>query len=173
MSSIKRKTRIFTDGACSDNPGPGGWASVFIKSTEIHKLTGYELHTTNNRMELRAVVEVLRKISVAAKRSIADTDFEISSDSAYVINAVNNNWITKWKLNNWKTTKLDDVKNRDLWEKFCEYRQIIEANHGNLIFIKVKGHAGNSFNELVDKLAKEEVLKAKAEIKKQKEGANK
>ena len=156
------KVRIFTDGACSENPGPGGWAVVFNTASKCRTISGNEKLTTNNRMELRAVIEALKKIvAKEAKLKMSNFTYEIYSDSAYVVNTINNHWIEAWQKNNWQTTKREDVKNRDLWEEFNELR--IKANKLGVCIklIKVKGHSGNTFNELVDKLAKEESLRAR------------
>ena len=153
------KIRIFTDGACSENPGPGGWAVVFNSADKCKTFSGNEQLTTNNRMELKAVIESFKKI--LSKRSKDNIEFELYSDSAYVVNSINNGWIEKWKQNNWRTTKLDDVKNRDLWEEFSHLYEEIQSLNIPIKIIKIKGHAGNTFNELVDKLAKEESIKAK------------
>ena len=156
------KVRIFTDGACSENPGPGGWAVVFNTASECHTISGNEKLTTNNRMELRAVIEAFKRIIAKEKKlKMSDFTYEIYSDSAYVVNTINNHWIEAWQKNNWQTTKREDVKNRDLWEEFSKLRK--EARQLGILIdlIKVKGHSGNTFNELVDKLAKEESIKAK------------
>lgn len=154
------KVRIFTDGACSENPGPGGWAAVFNTASRCKTISGNEQLTTNNRMELRAVIEVFRIILNKSKPKNKN-EYEIYSDSAYVVNTINNNWLEAWKKNNWQTTKNEDVKNRDLWEEFSKLRDEIN-NLGICITLnKVKGHSGNTFNELVDKLAKEESMKVK------------
>lgn len=154
------KVRIFTDGACSENPGPGGWAVVFNTTSKCYTISGNEQLTTNNRMELRAVIEAFKKI-VNKKNHKPNTQYDIYSDSAYVVNTINNNWIEAWQKNNWQTTKHEDVKNKDLWEEFSELRAKARVL-GLLITInKIKGHSGNTFNELVDKLAKEESMKAK------------
>lgn len=152
------RVRIFTDGACSENPGPGGWAAVFNTTSKCLTISGNEKLTTNNRMELKAVVEVFRKI-VKMKRN--DVQYDIFSDSAYVVNTINNNWLEVWQRNNWQTTKHEDVKNKDLWEEFNALR--VKANTLGICITlnKVKGHSGNTFNELVDKLAREESMKAK------------
>lgn len=152
------KVRIFTDGACSENPGPGGWAAVFNTESKCYYISGNEIETTNNRMELKAVIEAFRNILEKAK---VTNEFEIFSDSAYVVNAINNHWIEVWQKNNWKTTKGDNVKNRDLWEEFSKVRKEVLQRGINVTIIKIKGHAGNSFNELVDKIAREESMKAK------------
>lgn len=163
----KLKIRIFTDGACSENPGPGGWASIFNSCEKCTTYSGYEKYTTNNRMELKAVVESLKQaLNLKDTIDVEDVEFELYSDSAYVVNAINNKWIEKWKLNDWKTTKLDDVKNKDLWEEFCFNRNKARSLGIYIKFIKIKGHSGNSFNEMVDKLAKEGVIKAKEEVAK-------
>ncbi len=158
------KIRIFTDGACSENPGPGGWAAVFNTNNRCTTIKGHEVETTNNRMELKAVVESFRKI--LSKRVKENVEFELYSDSAYVVNAINNHWIDKWQQNDWKTTKNDDVKNKDLWEELCVLKNKARSLGIYVNIIKIKGHSGNTFNELVDKLAKEETLKAKAELAK-------
>lgn len=156
------KVRIFTDGACSENPGPGGWAVVFNSASKCHTISGNEKLTTNNRMELRAVIEAFKRIIAKEKKlKMSDFTYEIYSDSAYVVNTINSHWIEAWQKNNWQTTKREDVKNRDLWEEFSKLRK--EARQLGILIdlIKVKGHSGNTFNELVDKLAKEESIKAK------------
>ena len=153
------KTRIFTDGACSCNPGPGGWAAIFNRSESAETFSGNETLTTNNRMELTAATQAVIQICRIKPNKV--DDFEIYSDSAYVINAVNNEWISKWKLNDWKTTKGEDVKNKDLWEQLCKYLNILKKNDITISFIKVKGHSGNCFNEMADKVAVEESNKAK------------
>lgn len=156
------KIRIFTDGSCSENPGPGGWAAVFNTENKCDIIKGNEQSTTNNRMELKAVVESLKKIlSYNSEKNIEGIEFELYSDSAYVVNAINNCWIDKWFKNNWKTTKDDNVKNKDLWSEFFFLRNKVRASGIYVKVIKIKGHAGNTFNELVDKLAREETLKAK------------
>lgn len=153
------RVRIFTDGACSENPGPGGWAVVFNTENKCHTFSGNEQSTTNNRMELRAVIEAFRKILEKSKKP--DNLFELFSDSAYVVNAINSHWVEVWQKNNWKTSKCEDVKNKDLWEEFIKLRSEVNAKGIHVSIVKIKGHAGNTFNELVDKLAKEESMKAK------------
>ena len=154
------KIRIFTDGACSENPGPGGWAAVFNSEDKCKMISGNESMTTNNRMELKAVIESFKKI-LSRFRTRRDIQFELYSDSAYVVNSINNGWIEKWQKNNWKTTKDEDVKNRDLWEQFVILHDTIKSVGIDVKIIKIKGHTGNTFNELVDKMAKEESMKAK------------
>lgn len=155
------KVRIFTDGACSENPGPGGWAAVFNTPDKCYTISGNEQSTTNNRMELMAVIQTLKKILRIERSKIKHHEYEIHSDSAYVVNTINNHWIETWRANDWKTTKKEDVKNRDLWEEFSSAGHKLAELGISIVLIKIKGHAGNTFNELVDKLAKEESMKAK------------
>ena len=156
------KVRIFTDGACSENPGPGGWAAVFNTSDKCYTISGNEQLTTNNRMELRAVIETYKKIiRLFKKNQRRDIEYDIYSDSAYVVNTINRNWLEVWQTNNWQTTKGDDVKNKDLWQEFNELRFTTMRLGIGVTLNKIKGHSGNTFNELVDKLAKEESMKAK------------
>ncbi len=160
------RVRIYTDGACSENPGPGGWAAVFNTPSKCQSFSGNEQLTTNNRMELRAVIEAFKRI-VRMESQFCEPrhEYEIYSDSAYVVNTINNRWIETWRANHWKTTKREDVKNRDLWEEFSNLRAQANKLGVNVVLIKIKGHAGNTFNELVDKLAKEESMKAKENIR--------
>lgn len=155
------KIRIFTDGACSENPGPGGWAVVLNTAHRCYTFSGNEQLTTNNRMELRAVIEAFKLIISKESKFRYRHEYDIYSDSAYVVNTINNHWIEVWKKNNWQTTKHDDVKNKDLWEKFDALRIKAKALGISITLNKVKGHSGNTFNELVDKLARAETLKAK------------
>lgn len=157
------KLRIFTDGACSDNPGPGGWAAIINLKEGYTVLKGYEINTTNNKMELMAVVKALSKIM---KEPIDGFNkekdkVEIHSDSAYVVNAINDKWTVKWKLNGWKTTKGKDVKNRELWEELMSLLMAFESNGVKISFVKVKGHDGNALNEMADKVARSQVEEAK------------
>lgn len=158
------KLRIFTDGACSENPGPGGWAVVINTPTKCYTFSGNEKITTNNRMELKAVIEAFKRI-VAKERFFKNPKYEydIYSDSAYVVNTINNHWIEAWQKNNWQTTKHEDVKNRDLWEEFSKLNAKATTLGICITLNKIKGHSGNTFNELVDKLAKEESMKAKVD----------
>lgn len=151
------RIRIYTDGACSGNPGPGGWAMVVNTEDQCKHYSGHDTSTTNNRMELMAVVQCLKRIlEHGSKKNV----YEVYSDSTYVVNSINNKWLDRWKISGWKTKKGEDIKNRDLWEKADHYlTEVINAGQ-RVKFIKVKGHAGNTFNELVDKLAKEESNKA-------------
>ena len=155
------KVRIYTDGACSENPGPGGWAVVFNTASKCRTFSGNEKDTTNNRMELKAAIEAFKRIVYKGHPEI---EYDIYSDSAYVVNTINNCWIDAWKKNNWQTTKCEDVKNKDLWQELDMLRTEAKRLGICITFNKVKGHSGNTFNELVDKLARAESMKAKEGI---------
>lgn len=155
------KVRIYTDGACSENPGPGGWAAVFNTASKCRTISGNEKNTTNNRMELKAVIEAFKRI---LKSENTEAQYDIYSDSAYVVNTINNHWIEAWKKNNWQTTKHEDVKNKDLWEEFDALKTKAKMLGICVTLNKIKGHSGNTFNELVDKLARAESMKAKEGI---------
>ena len=164
----KMKLRIFTDGACSGNPGPGGWAALFALPTGNKIISGCEEETTNNKMELLAVAKALTEVIDGEwdsdKRIIDDyNEIEIHSDSAYVVNAINKNWLSAWSMNGWKTTRGEQVKNGELWFAVKEY--LVQAKCEGIVisFVKVKGHSGNLFNEMVDKRARLESLRAKKE----------
>ncbi|MEM9705364.1 MAG: ribonuclease HI [Pseudomonadota bacterium] len=134
-------TEIYTDGACSGNPGPGGWGVYIINGEATEELFGGEPETTNNRMELMAAIEALR--ATEAEKAIT-----LYTDSTYVKNGVTE-WITGWKRNGWKTASKKPVKNQDLW------RALDEATTGREIDWKwVKGHAGDPGNEKADELAR-------------------
>ena len=155
---IKMDIKVYTDGACSGNPGPGGWAALLLikKGEKKDKilLKGGEKHTTNNRMELLAVIESMKFIH----KNIAQVaNIEIYSDSAYVINPINNGWLKGWARNGWVTTKRTDIVNKDLWLEFIATDDELNKSR----FIKVKGHNGDKFNEYVDKAAVNECNKYK------------
>lgn len=151
------KVKMYTDGACSGNPGPGGWAVVVNTSNECKRYCGGEPVTTNNRMELTAVIHCLEIILDTKDKSV---QFEIYSDSAYVVNAINNGWIECWNDSGWKTKQNDQVKNQDLWKRAYEYIKKIRESGQNVAIVKIKGHSGNTFNELCDKLAKDAIKMA-------------
>lgn len=154
--------RIFTDGACSNNPGPGGWGAVFYKDTKQEIISGHEVETTNNRMELMAIVKALEKIK--KEEYLYYKEFEIYSDSAYVVNAINYGWLSKWSLNNWVTTKGEEIKNQDLWKRYLKLNGYLIHKGINVRLIKIKGHNNNAFNDHVDEIAKAEVKLARREI---------
>ena len=137
-----KKVTIYTDGACSGNPGKGGWGAILIYGDAVKEISGGEDNTTNNRMELKAVIEGLKALK-------SSCDVEIYSDSAYVVNAFTQKWIDNWIKNNWKTADKKSVKNVDLWQELL----VLIKTH-NVTFKKVKGHSDNELNERCDKLAK-------------------
>ncbi len=142
-----KNIEIYTDGACSGNPGPGGYGIV-LKYNNIQKeYSGYAEQTTNNRMELTAVIEALKLLKEPC-------NVTLYSDSAYTLNAFLLGWIDSWLLNNWKTALKKPVLNVDLWKELIELK-----NKHNITWVKVKGHADNELNNLCDKLARLEIEK--------------
>lgn len=139
------KVIIYTDGACSGNPGPGGWGVVLMYKEHKKELSGGNKETTNNIMEITAVLEGLKALK-------KDCEVEIYSDSAYVVNAFNNNWIDSWKKNNWRNAKKEEVKNKELWQELDSLVQKYKA-----VFIKVKGHSTNEYNNRCDELARKAI----------------
>ena len=141
------KFKIYTDGACSGNPGKGGWAAIILSEKSYQfNLSGRENNTTNNRMELIAPIMALKKIK---KKS----EITIYTDSKYVKDGITG-WINKWKINNWKSSNKKPVKNKDLWIKLDN-----SCQKHNVNWKWVKAHAGNKFNNLVDQLAVMETKK--------------
>ena len=138
---MNKKVDIYTDGACSGNPGPGGWGVLIEIDNENIELSGGDRETTNNRMELMAAIKALEEI---------DKDYEITlyTDSNYVKDGITN-WISNWKKNNWKTASKKDVKNKELWMRLDE-----AIKDKNISWVWVKGHAGNAGNEQADYLAR-------------------
>ena len=132
---------IYTDGSCLTNPGNGGWAAIINKDGEITKISGNEKNTTNNRMELLAPINALKNMD-------ADSQIKIYTDSQYVKLGITE-WINKWVINNWQTSKKEDVKNKDLWIKLYDLNKSLSVE-----WHWVKAHAGNPMNEEVDLLAK-------------------
>ena len=132
---------IYTDGSCLTNPGNGGWAAIINKDGEITKISGNEKNTTNNRMELIAPINALKNMDT-------DSQIKIYTDSQYVKLGITE-WINKWVINNWQTSKKEDVKNKDLWIKLYDLNKSLSVE-----WHWVKAHAGNSMNEEVDILAK-------------------
>ena len=141
------KVTIYTDGACSGNPGPGGWGAVLMHNDNIKEISGYNKNTTNNIMEITAVIEALKLLKY-------ECEVEIYSDSAYVVNAFKQKWIENWKKNNWKTSNKEDVKNKELWE---ELDRLVSMH--KVKFIKVKGHSDNEWNNRCDELETGEIKK--------------
>ena len=137
---MKNKITIYTDGACSGNPGKGGWGAVLIYRDKQKHLSGSAILTTNNKMELTATIEALK----AVKKS---SDIELYTDSQYVKNGINL-WIINWKKNGWKTANKKEVANKDLWIELDKH--VIQHN---ITWFWVKGHSGNHYNEIADNLA--------------------
>ena len=132
---------IYTDGACRGNPGPGGWAGAEDAS---HYGSGFDEQTTNQRMELLAVIEALR--------AVTDDEVEIVSDSTYVVKCFNDRWYAGWLKRGWKNSQGQKVANRDLWEML--FAQVLESGR-TITFRWVKGHSGDVMNDFVDELATE------------------
>jgi len=138
---FKMKYKIYTDGACSGNPGPGGWAAIIIVNNEIKDMfSGNEKNTTNNQMELMAPIKAIQKFK---KKS----EISIFTDSTYVRDGITT-WIKKWEKNGWKTASKKPVKNKDLWKKLKN----LSSKH-SVKWIWVKGHSQDKYNNLVDELA--------------------
>lgn len=144
-----KKITLYTDGACSGNPGIGGWGAILIYNGVEKVLSGGEMQTTNNRMELTAVVEGLQAIKEPC-------EVEVYSDSAYVVNAFLQDWITSWIMNGWRTANKKEVLNSDLWKNLIEQTQ-----RHKVTWHKVKGHADNELNNRCDALARGEIEKLK------------
>ena len=136
------KVIIYTDGACSGNPGPGGWGSILMHKENKKEISGRLENTTNNVMELTAVIEALKLLKFPC-------EVELYSDSAYVVNAFNQKWIYGWLKNGWKNSSKEPVKNKELWQELYELTKIHK-----ITFIKVKGHADNEYNNRCDELAR-------------------
>ena len=132
---------IYTDGACSGNPGPGGWAAILIYGSHRKELCGGEKETTNQRMELMAAIEGLKALKEPCK-------VKLYSDSAYLVNAFQQGWHEAWKEKGWKNSAGKPVANRELWEELLRLTEIHEVT-----FLKVKGHADDPLNNRCDQLA--------------------
>ena len=141
--------KIYTDGACVGNPGPGGWAAVILFENEKKEIFGGEKLTTNNRMELTAAIKALEYLLDKEKNQLSLKHLKIFTDSNYLKDGITI-WINKWEKNNWKTSDKKNVKNVDLWKKL---KELIKNNE--IEWNWVKGHSDNPMNELADKLAKE------------------
>lgn len=145
MNPLRKKSvEIFTDGACSGNPGPGGWGALLRYQQVEKELSGFDPMTTNNRMEMAAVIEALRALKEPC-------DVVICTDSQYLRNGITS-WIHKWKRNGWRTSGKEPVKNKDLWEALDE-----AAQSHSVEWKWVKGHAGHPENERCDALARQAI----------------
>lgn len=145
MSEMKPKKTVllYTDGACSGNPGPGGWGCVLSFQGKTKELSGHMPSTTNNRMEIFAVISGLGALKEPCK-------VEVYSDSAYTVNAFREHWIDNWQQNGWMNSKKQPVENSDLWKLLL---QIIRVKKHDVTFHKVKGHADDPLNNRCDQLA--------------------
>ena len=142
-----QKVTIYTDGACSGNPGPGGWAAILIYGENKKEISGGRQDATNNIMELTAILEGLKALKV-------ECEVQIYSDSAYSVNAFNQGWIYNWMKKGWKTANGEPVKNKELWQELYD----LTKKH-KVTFNKVKGHSDNELNNRCDELAREEIEK--------------
>ncbi|MDE7405530.1 MAG: ribonuclease HI [Clostridiales bacterium] len=142
-----KTVEIYTDGACSGNPGKGGWCAILLYGGKEKVLAGGEAETTNNRMEVYAAIAGLSALKEKC-------NVNLYSDSAYLVNAIEQHWLDNWKRNAWRTADNKPVKNQDLWQQLSELR----VRH-NVTFIKVKGHADNEYNNRCDKAARAEIAK--------------
>ncbi len=140
-----KKVTIYTDGACSMNPGPGGWGCVLIYNGIEKEFSGFENNTTNNRMELMAVIKALERLKEPC-------EIDLYSDSAYIVNAFNQKWIDNWRDHGWRTADKKPVKNLDLWQQIVDF-----SRYHTIYWHKVKGHSTNEYNNRCDALARGEV----------------
>lgn len=142
-----KNVEIYTDGACSGNPGKGGWGAVLVYGNNEKEISGADSDTTNNRMELTAVIEALKTLKFPCKVTL-------TTDSKYVCDAINKRWVYSWQEKGWKKADKKPALNVDLWEKLLELLEI-----HNVEFIWVRGHNGHTYNERCDRLAVNEYLK--------------
>ncbi len=142
-----KNVEIYTDGACSGNPGKGGWGAVLVYGAKEKEISGADADTTNNRMELTAVIEALNALKEPC-------NVTLTTDSKYVCDAVNKEWVYSWKKNGWKKAGKKPALNIDLWEKLLALLDI-----HNVTFVWVRGHNGHPYNERCDTLAVNEYLR--------------
>lgn len=142
-----KQIEIYTDGACSGNPGPGGWGAVLVYNGKEKELSGSEKNTTNNRMELTAVIMALNALNQPC-------EVKLTTDSKYVCDAINKSWVYSWKKNGWKKSDKKPALNVDLWKELLLLLEKHEVE-----FIWVKGHNGHKYNEICDALAVKEYQK--------------
>jgi len=143
-----KKVKIYTDGACSGNPGPGGYGAILVYGEHQKEFSGGEKQTTNNRMEVLAAIVALEALKETC-------EVELYSDSRYLVDAIEKDWVTRWKKNNWMRNKKEAALNVDLWERLL----VVLARH-KVNFFWVKGHAGHPENERCDELAREEIKRS-------------
>lgn len=140
-----KEVEIYTDGACSGNPGPGGWGAILMYGGQRKEMSGGEKHTTNNRMELQAAIESIGVLKEPCK-------VKLYSDSAYLVNCFKQGWFRGWLKNGWKNSKGQPVENQDLWKQLLK---LMETHR--IEYIKVKGHSDNENNNHCDFLAREAI----------------
>ena len=143
------QVKIYTDGACVGNPGPGGWAAIILLENDKKELFGGEKLTTNNRMELTAAIKGLEYCDLQEGKQLSLKEIKLYTDSVYLKEGITN-WISKWEKNNWKTSNKKNVKNIDLWKKL---KDLVKSKQ--IEWYWIKGHSGDPMNDLADKLAKE------------------
>ncbi len=144
-----KKVEIYTDGACSGNPGHGGWGAILVYNGKEKEISGYSENTTNNRMELTGVIQALKTLKEPC-------EVNLTTDSKYVCDSVNKGWVYSWKNNNWKKSDKKPALNVDLWEELLNLLAMHKVN-----FIWVKGHNSHPYNERCDSLATGEIAKNK------------
>ena len=136
------KVIIYTDGACSGNPGPGGWGAILMYKGTKKEISGEKKDTTNNIMELTAALEGLKLLKFPC-------EVDLYSDSAYLVNGLSQGWTYNWQKNNWQTSSKEPVKNKEIWQEIYSLTKIHKVK-----FIKVKGHSDNEYNNRCDELAR-------------------
>lgn len=142
-----KEVKIYTDGACSGNPGKGGWGAILVYNENEKEISGSNPDTTNNRMELTAVIEALKTLKIPC-------NVTLTTDSKYVCDSINQKWVYSWKKNGWRKSDKKPALNIDLWQELLKLLEIHNVN-----FIWIKGHNGHSYNERCDRLAVNEYLK--------------
>lgn len=145
-----KQITIYTDGACSGNPGDGGYGAILMYGDYVKEISGGEKNTTNNRMEMKAVIEALTMLKEPC-------EVELYSDSAYVVNAFNENWIENWRARSWRKSDGKAVLNVELWQALIKL-----TNKHSVKFVKVKGHSNNEYNNRCDELARGAIDKLRA-----------
>jgi ribonuclease HI len=142
VTGLKKEVVIYTDGACSGNPGPGGWGAVLMYGGAAKEISGGERNTTNNRMELMAAIQALEALKEPVR-------VRLHTDSAYIVNCFHQGWHERWQRNGWRNSKKEPVENRDLWERILA---LTKRHH--VEFVKVKGHSNDRWNNRCDELAR-------------------
>ena len=145
-----KKIELYTDGACSGNPGPGGWGAVLVFGPHEKELSGFEASTTNNRMELTAVIRGLAELTEPC-------DVTVTSDSRYVVDSVTKRWVYAWRAHGWKNSQKVEPPNRDLWEQLLALLDLHTVR-----FNWIRGHAGHPYNERCDRLAVAEYTRSRS-----------